>query len=416
MGINTTTAYTSFYHSPTEQRKKKFWDPTTVLDIINPSRGCLTCVGYAPTCGRRCRNPINQSNRTSAFQLLDDLSYIDVSTEDIKPKLNKLAQLTLCLRYHQNQRSDMVEQWSRKIHQTSQTWSMSSSDATIDREQLLDQMQELKERLARLQKQVDDANQFTFTTPAGQRYRTHPNPQPALEDQAKKRREQEARQATERERQQQARETRAREEKEEKRREEQQRREEEAAKVRQAREAREREEVEEKKREETRRREEQEAENRKAREREEFNERVRQRAERAKKDHERKAKEQAENEREEWDKVWLQYVLRWDELKKQDVKATSLELRELIPWPVKSGSWRGVSGPAVEEFFRQGPSPDTTAEKLFQFMKMECLRWHADRIPRMFGVLKDEKLGGLFNIVAQVAIKLRAEAAERRER
>ncbi|KAF2178616.1 hypothetical protein K469DRAFT_477655, partial [Zopfia rhizophila CBS 207.26] len=70
------------------------------------------CVGYAPSCRRRCRNPIKQVNRASAFQLLEDLSYIDTSTTDINAKLHELAEFTLCLRYHQSQRNDMVEKWS----------------------------------------------------------------------------------------------------------------------------------------------------------------------------------------------------------------------------------------------------------------------------------------------------------------
>lgn len=53
---------------------------------------------------------------------------------------------------------------------------------------------------------------------------------------------------------------------------------------------------------------------------------------------------------------------------------------------------------------------------MFDIMKMECLKWHADRIPRMFGTIVDSDLAALFTTVAQVAIKVRAETVRKRER
>jgi uncharacterized protein YqcC (DUF446 family) len=83
----------------------------------------------------------------------------------------------------------------------------------------------------------------------------------------------------------------------------------------------------------------------------------------------------------------------------------------MIPWPVKSGDCKDVSGSAVEEFFRKAPPQETGAnsKKMLALLKMECLKWHTDRIPRMFGVIEDKALASLFNIVAQVVIKIRAE-------
>jgi hypothetical protein len=92
------------------------------------------------------------------------------------------------------------------------------------------------------------------------------------------------------------------------------------------------------------------------------------------------------------------------------------KLREVIPWPVKSGEWKCVSEPAVEEFFRETLFKVADAEKVFAGMNIECRRWHTDRIPRMFGAMEDKALADLFKIVAQVAIKLRAEAVKNRER
>lgn len=73
-----------------------------------------------------------------------------------------------------------------------------------------------------------------------------------------------------------------------------------------------------------------------------------------------------------------------------------------------------MSGPAVEEFFRKAPPEDSGAQKMAQFMKMECLKWHEDRIPRMFGAIEDKELASLFTTVAQVAVKMRAETTSKR--
>jgi hypothetical protein len=84
------------------------------------------------------------------------------------------------------------------------------------------------------------------------------------------------------------------------------------------------------------------------------------------------------------------------------------KLQEIIPWPVKSGNCKDVSESAVEEFFRKAIQ-ETTASKLLRLFNMECLRWHADRIPRMFGALEDKALANLFHTVAHVVIKMRDE-------
>jgi hypothetical protein len=90
-------------------------------------------------------------------------------------------------------------------------------------------------------------------------------------------------------------------------------------------------------------------------------------------------------------------------------------LRQIIPWPLKSGDWKDLSETAIEEFFRRALPEDADVEKRFSFLKMECLKWHTDRIPRMFGVIQDGELADRFTMVARVAIKLRAELGRQRE-
>lgn len=304
MGVTSGPRYNFHSQLPREQPRKEFWDPVATLDIINPDRGCLTCVGYAPSRGRRCRNPINMGNRSSAFHLLGELSYIDVSTTNIDAKLRQLARLTLCLRYHQDQEHEMVRQWNRKI-ESLRTTSRTPADSDPIWERLQKGYEKVKEKKTpgNENESIDEVFARLLDW--------------LKQEQEARRRDEETRKSREQEQQRQQQE---REKKERQKREQEQtqrkRQEEEERKKR------EEEERERKRREETERRKEaEEAKAREAREREERNERVRQRAEQIRKERERKAKEQAAKAREEWDKAWLEYVLRWDEL-----KSTSLPL------------------------------------------------------------------------------------------
>ncbi|KAJ4291605.1 hypothetical protein N0V90_009500 [Kalmusia sp. IMI 367209] len=105
--------------------------------------------------------------------------------------------------------------------------------------------------------------------------------------------------------------------------------------------------------EEKQRKREQEARKIEAREREERNEHIRLRTKQVRKECERKAKEEAEKGREEWSKVIFK------------------ELHEIIPWSVKSGVHKNISGSAVEEIFKKAPPQDTVAESISTRMKVE---------------------------------------------
>jgi hypothetical protein len=336
MGIPMKPRYDSFDPIPPKQHKEKLWDPITTLDIINPSRGRLTCVGHAVTRGRRCRNPINQANQFSAFQLLQDLSYIDTSTTDINAKLHHLAKLTLCVRYHYNQADDMAKEWSKDIDQLQEA-SRKKTDIKIEpesREELLIRLQKILDALSK----TKAADEFPFSSPTSQHYQEQRSRNSAQEEEIRRRSEEEMRKSRERGWQQQEHERREREGKAKKQREEEERRKkEQQARDREAREREERnerirqeaerlrkeQEREEKERKERKKREEEEekcqeeqrAKDKEAREREERNERCRRRAEKAKEDRERKERELKVKAREEWDNAWLDYVLRWDDLK-----------------------------------------------------------------------------------------------------
>jgi flagellar biosynthesis GTPase FlhF len=128
------------------KRGTKIWDPIETLNIINPDRGCLTCVGYAPSCRRRCRNPVNAGNRTSAFAVLDEMAYLEPESDKVYDLLYELAGYTLCLSYHQNQVGSMAKKWERQIEDT-----VLPTKIKIEDPEYIDFMNTLKETIAQLQ-------------------------------------------------------------------------------------------------------------------------------------------------------------------------------------------------------------------------------------------------------------------------
>lgn len=54
--------------------------------------------------------------------------------------------------------------------------------------------------------------------------------------------------------------------------------------------------------------------------------------------------------------------------------------------------------------------------KKFAFMKMECLKWHTDRVPKMCGGKEDEALYELFKTAARVVVKIFAEVRSQRNK
>lgn len=92
------------------------WNPEVVLKIRNYEHsGGWTCVGFAPTKGRRCQNPINHMNRATAGSIIKKLSLVDPGKTNIAPLLQDLAGHLLCLRYHQSQVGEVTQRWTTSI-------------------------------------------------------------------------------------------------------------------------------------------------------------------------------------------------------------------------------------------------------------------------------------------------------------
>ena len=91
------------------------WDPSRILANID-NRPCnITCVGYAKTANRRCRNPIAAENQAKAAILVTAMSRLDISSPEVTCLLKRLAPLVLCRRWHQNQAVDVVDNWRDEV-------------------------------------------------------------------------------------------------------------------------------------------------------------------------------------------------------------------------------------------------------------------------------------------------------------
>lgn len=90
------------------------WAPAEVLQL-DPNSSSFTCIGYAPSKGRRCRNPIAYDNRQESTMILHKMSRLDPQSRRVDNKLEELASRLLCRRWHQGQAADMKRQWRRDI-------------------------------------------------------------------------------------------------------------------------------------------------------------------------------------------------------------------------------------------------------------------------------------------------------------
>ncbi|KFY58966.1 hypothetical protein V496_05898 [Pseudogymnoascus sp. VKM F-4515 (FW-2607)] len=104
------------------------WDPQAILGIINPDRGSFTCMGYAPSKGRRCRNPIRRDNRDFVYVLIYLLTLVGPKRHEFATLLEEAADRSLCWR-HENQVDDIAEKWKASIDALSPPTPKAKGDA-----------------------------------------------------------------------------------------------------------------------------------------------------------------------------------------------------------------------------------------------------------------------------------------------
>lgn len=316
------------------------YDPMKLFQLVNPDRGFVTCVGYAPSKGRRCQCQIARHNHQSALLKLSALPPASSDSQTLLALLRKAAERSLCVRFHQGQAAEVAQRWYRIYRDRDNIEGLRERLDLLD-EELARRERELEALL--LQRQQQQRQQREAET------RRH-------QEEAHRRREEERRQREEEE-------CRQREEDERRQREEEERLQQE-----------------EESRQESRR----QAERERAEQEAEARARAQARAERERLRQEREEATRQRIERE-WAESWTRYDRDWDRMQRVNTADFDEDVRESVPWPVKSGRWQDVNEANVRAFLRQAPDGVASNPRRFRsLLRRQALRWHEDRLRHWF--------------------------------
>jgi hypothetical protein len=417
-----------------------------LFSLVNPDKLSITCVGYASSCRRRCRNQIAFDNIQAAKAVMRRLVRPGVSNCDLKEMLFNLAEYTLCRRYHPGQATEVSDTWfglvqrnrddeEDRFSDTSDddnddddsddgASDTSSSDTDNDEDDTPAQradtstQEELRRRFAELetlQREFDELLQIqrqglrsrlpaTTSSLATQRRQ----PQADVQHSSKATRRSNDNTLRQRRRQEQ-----------EALRAAEQIRQEEAYHAAQQERAAAREQLRSERAEQTRREEARlKREAQLKREAEAKAERLRQeQVEKARLDRERRAKEQEQKRKEEqnsrvlsWESAWIRYEAAWSDINTNtnsthaNANDTSKnDVRNCQIWPTKRGTFESCCEEDVMAFFRCRPGDGGR-----RMLRRQALRWHPDRAARLFAGMADEMAVGelikTLTLISQVVI------------
>jgi hypothetical protein len=428
----------------------------SLFTLMNPDKLAITCVGYASSRRRRCRNAIAFENIQAAKAVMERLVRPGVSDRDLKEMLFGLAKYTLCQKTHPYQAKEVSERWFGLVQRdrddddedrfsdtsdddddsdsdsdggASSGSSSSSSEDTDDddsdagaqranngtRQGLrrcfaeLDNLQREFDELLRTQRQsLRNRVPVPTSSPATPTRQLRANLQVSsaavrcYSDTRRQRREeeQEALRAAELARQEEAY-CAAQQER--------------AA----AREQLRRERAEQAKREEARLKREAQLK----REAEAETERLRQeRVEKSRLDRERKAEEQEQKQKLKqkeqqqssvlsWEDAWNRYEAAWSNISiVNDNVNDKLDVRALQIWPTKRGTFASCCEEDVRAFFRCQPGDSSR-----RLLRRQALRWHPDRAARLFAGVADEVVVGemlrTVTMISQVMLNIMGVAS-----
>ena len=355
--------YTQFSRDTASSERKKLWDPSKTLGIINMASGyeCITCIGHAPSKRRRCQNPIRKDNREFIMQTLSDIAYLRPDSPAVLSRLREIVGPALCVRYHQNQADTVIASWQSTLQQlkpqlqepkTAKSIQSGGTKVVIKDECIEDlraQLREIREFLAEVQAAKSRQCQDEESKRGEERATNDRNEE-------KRKRQEKDREAK----------------KQEKERLEKERLEKEC--LEKERQEKERLEKERKEKEEKERRE---------REHAAQNERIRQRAQKLREEREREKREREQKEQKEWNQSWKKYEERWTQFRASGRGGNSI--KDDIPWPVKSGLYRDVTASSVKEFLQRSGETEGNMSRL---MRKECQKWHPDMINRFLSAFQ----------------------------
>jgi hypothetical protein len=386
------------------------WDPAAVLEIINRDTRGFTCVGYAPSQGRRCRNPIAQCNRERVFDMLDTLALSPSSSRKVASMLPRIAALSLCRRYHQDQVDEVVEKWQARIT-SRKPRKVRTSSWRVDED--IGSYITAKTATWRTRQMSPERPKekpcTTGPTPAQEKQRWRGEDYQSKRERERERLEEELeRMIKELERLRNGKQERERKTKETKDKENQ--------------EKKEREERDEEKREQMRKEQEKKDQERREREKKarqeqearEQQERIKRAAEQKREERKRQERAKAAKEKEEWRKTWENYERCWAKFKSSSGSVQG-DIHNAIPWPVKSGRYADVKkkdtrAAMIEEFFRKGCLEMRELAAAYSLIGEESKKWHPDKLAALFrGMPIGDEEKEAVTIIGQIVIKLRLE-------
>lgn len=402
-----------------------------LFQLVNPDKMSITCVGYAPSCGRRCRNPIAYRNVQAAKAVMKKVIGPGVKDADLKGMLYDLAEYTLCRRYHQGQATEVSARWFGMVQRNrddeedrgsdtsndddnnsddeASSTSCSSTDSNDDDNN--DNTEELRRRfdeLETLQREFEELRQRQRQSLQDRVSRSNHNRQ-ARQPQGNRQESCELRRSPT---------THERRDHGEALRNAEQVRQEEAYRIAQrnketAREQLRRDRAEQAKREEAQRQAQTQREaEAKAEAEAEAKARAEAEAENARLDRERQAKEEKERQSRlsSWETAWLRYEAAWAEISPNGAHIDT-DIRSSQIWPTKSGSFASCCEDDVRAFFRCQPGDVSR-----RILRRQALRWHPDRAARLFASVADEVVVGellrTVTMISQVVIGIMALAAQ----
>ena len=404
-----------------------------LFQLVNPDKMSITCVGYAPSCGRRCRNPIACHNIQAAKTVMRQIVRPGVSDTDLKEMLLNLAEYTLCRRYHQNQATEVSNRWfvmvQRHHHDDDDddhgsdtsdgeddsddgaSSTSSSSDDSNDNdndgaalpranedaqelrrrfEELESLQREFEELLQRQRETLQDRMASSYLSAPRHQSRVsrqqdrEPTPshdiarRQRVQREAEQTRQEEAYLAAQREREA-AREKLRRDLAEQARREEAQRQ---AQREREAKAKAETERI------------------------------AKEQAEKARLDQERQADEKKKQQPRvcSWETAWIRYEAAWNELDANS-SLVDFDIRTKQIWPTRSGSLASCCEEDVRTFFRYQPGDVNR-----RMLRRQALRWHPDRAVRLFARVADElvlrELVKTVTMISQIVIGILGLASQ----
>ena len=275
--------------------------------------------------------------------MLDILANLPHAKDDgraLLAALRKAAKCALCVRYHQDQAEGVAQQWFQALireqeHGVDDDGEQCEQSDELDEE--IRRHEEAAERLRRRKQQQKQSGEAKMGQQEDARRRR--DEARMKEEEARRRREAEDERQQARERRQQEEQHRQEEERREQRQREGKRR--------------------------------QEARRQVEREREK----------------QRQQREQATRERinREWAESWTRYERDWEKMKRVDTTSLNEDVRESVPWPVKTGKWQDVNETNVRVFLRQGPGDVAgNAKKFRSMLRRQALRWHEDKLKQFF--------------------------------